>query len=189
MIEINFLELAVSSTVKLSKVEPNLVSFQQHCSKNQDVNPSCPWQGILSERGPNWFQLQATQCGTQETHLSSDTLVRRSRLAVRDRETETSDPTPPPLFPFLGTRIVAQAILLLSVLRHRWYRWVDATQWVRCKTAGLSLQQAQVSWIHDGPDFVAQKCWNRLRPRVKVAASLVRQGARQLNNSWELSKN
>ena len=175
MIEINFLELAVSSTVKLSKVEPNLF----HSSKNQDVNPSCPWQGILSERGPNWFQLQATQCGTQETHLSSDTLVRRSRLAVRDRETETSDPTPPPLFPFLGTRIVAQAILLLSVLRHRWYRWVDATQWVRCKTAGLSLQQ----------DFVAKKCWNRLRPRVKVAASLVRQGARQLNNSWELSKN
>ena len=124
MIEINFLELAVSSTVKLSKVEPNLF----HSSKNQDVNPSCPWQGILSERGPNWFQLQATQCGTQETHLSSDTLVRRSRLAVRDRETETSDPTPPPpLFPFLGTRIVAQAILLLSVLRHRWYRW-DSTQ-------------------------------------------------------------
>ena len=71
MMEINFLELAVSSTVKLSKVEPNLVSFQQHCSKDQDVNPSCPWQGILSERGPNWFQLQATQCGTQETHLSS----------------------------------------------------------------------------------------------------------------------
>ena len=48
MIEINFLELAVSSTVKLSKVEPNLF----HSSKNQDVNPSCPWQGILSERGP-----------------------------------------------------------------------------------------------------------------------------------------
>ena len=67
MIEINFLELAVSSTVKLSKVEPNLF----HSSKNQDVNPSCPWQGILSERGPNWFQSQATQCGTQETHLSS----------------------------------------------------------------------------------------------------------------------
>ena len=63
MIEINFLELAVSSTVKLSKVEPNLF----HSSKNQDVNPSCPWQGILSERGPNWFQSQATQ----ETHLSS----------------------------------------------------------------------------------------------------------------------
>ena len=180
MIEINFLELAVSSTVKLSKVEPNLF----HSSKNQDVNPSCPWQGILSERGPNWFQSQATQCGTQETHLSS---------AGRGLRFETE-----------RQRLVTQHHRRLSSERgllHKQYfysqcsdtggtpRWYSTQHSESGAKQPVSLSSRR-KWVGSMMD---QTSWHRNVEtgcgRGKVAASLVRQGARQLNNSWELSKN